>query len=154
MHTYNADLGSCGDWVKQVLSTACVPFFFIASGFFFRRGMDRSSGAPGAENHEIEWFRNYLSRLVKMYLAWTLLSLPVAVSFDFKWFSSVSLEMRRLSVALYLIHFPLILLFDFYLTKGTLLDFPFILLSSVALYYLMISIVPKCSVLLFGYARH
>jgi peptidoglycan/LPS O-acetylase OafA/YrhL len=77
MHTYCSDLGVAGQWVKDVLSTACVPFFFICSGYFFRRGMDRSL-AEGGEAGEAAWFKRYLLRLVKMYLAWSLLTLPVS----------------------------------------------------------------------------
>lgn len=63
--------------MKQVLSTACVPFFFISSGFLFRRGLERNRAKNG-ELGERKWFGHYMTRLIKMYAAWTLLTLPVA----------------------------------------------------------------------------
>ena len=77
LHTYNLDWGTPGLWVKQVLSTACVPFFFISSGFLFRRGLMRGGEKNGAWG-ETAWFKHYLARLLKIYFAWTLLTLPVA----------------------------------------------------------------------------
>ena len=77
LHTYNSDWGAAGDWVRQVLSTACVPFFFLSSGFLFRRGLEKSR-EKGGDLGEKAWFKHYLTRLLKMYLVWTLLTLPVA----------------------------------------------------------------------------
>ncbi len=77
LHSYNSDWGMVGSWVKQVLGTACVPFFFISSGFLFRRGLERNrikNGEPG----ERTWFRHHMARLLRMYAVWTLLTLPVA----------------------------------------------------------------------------
>ena len=77
LHTYNSDWGVAGAWVKQVLCTSCVPFFFISSGFLFRKGLERSRGRNGSLG-EKEWFSHYFTRLLKLYLVWTLLSLPIA----------------------------------------------------------------------------
>lgn len=77
-HTYNFDMGHTGAWIKDVLTPACVPFFFIASGFFFRRGMERSHAAGGDDSERI-WFNGYIMRLVKMYIGWSLLTIPVGI---------------------------------------------------------------------------
>ena len=76
-HTYNFDWGGAGAWIYQVLSSACVPFFFLVSGFLLRHGIENSL-TRGGEDGERLWFRKYLSRLITMYCAWTILSLPVA----------------------------------------------------------------------------
>lgn len=78
MHTYNGEWGIAGDWIKEVLSTACVPFFFMVSGFLFRMGLERNYEKYGLAGERI-WFRNYLSRLVKMYLVWSIITIPVAI---------------------------------------------------------------------------
>ena len=78
MHTYNSDMGSFGGWIKCVLSTASVPFFFIVSGFLFRSGLDRSLSSGGAIGEQ-EWFKRYEVRLIRMYLVWSFITFPVAV---------------------------------------------------------------------------
>jgi len=77
-HTYNGDWAFWGDWIKQALTTACVPFFFLCSGFFLRKGMEQSLQS-GGEAAESQWFRHYIWRLAKMYIAWSVLTFPVAV---------------------------------------------------------------------------
>lgn len=77
-HTYNGDWAFWGDWIKQVLTTACVPFFFLCSGFFLRKGMEQRLQS-GGEVAESQWFRQYIWRLAKMYIAWSALTFPVAV---------------------------------------------------------------------------
>lgn len=76
-HTYNSDWGFAGTWINQVLTIACVPFFFLVSGFLLRQGIEKSL-TRGGEDEERLWFRKYLSRLIKMYGVWTLLTLPIA----------------------------------------------------------------------------
>lgn len=78
MHTYCGDWGYAGSWIKEVLSTACVPFFFIASGFFLRKGID-SHETKGGPSVEKSWFRHYIIRLVKMYIAWSVITFPISV---------------------------------------------------------------------------
>lgn len=76
-HTYNSDWGIAGAWINQVLTSASVPFFFLVSGFLLRHGIEKSL-ARGGEDEERLWFRKYLSRVIIMYVAWTILTLPVA----------------------------------------------------------------------------
>lgn len=76
-HTYNFDWGFAGTWINQVLTIACVPFFFLVSGFLLRRGIEKSL-TRGGEDEERFWFRRYQSRLITMYGVWTLLTLPIA----------------------------------------------------------------------------
>lgn len=78
-------------------------------------------------------------------------ALFVAFSFDFPSISRISVELRKWSVAIYLLHCPFILSFDFYLRRGTLIDFPSALAFSLAAYFLLTRLVPKCSGVLFGY---
>ena len=78
MHTYNSDWGLIGEGIKQVLSSAGVPFFFIASGFLFRIGLNRN-WALGGKDREREWFGKYILRLTKMYIVWSLITFPVAI---------------------------------------------------------------------------
>ena len=78
MHTYNYDMGAYGSWIKYVLSTACVPFFFIVSGFLLRNGLDKSM-SDGGVDCEKKWFKRYEFRIVKMYLVWSIITFPVAL---------------------------------------------------------------------------
>lgn len=50
-----------------------VPFFFVASGFFLSYGVERF------DDHAKKRFRGYFFKLVRMYGAWTLLSLPLTI---------------------------------------------------------------------------
>lgn len=70
IHTYCYETG--WGWVKDIICPVAVPFFFIASGFFFSKGL--------AKNKENSWVycKKYIKRVSEMYLLWTLLSLPVA----------------------------------------------------------------------------
>ena len=310
-HTYNSDWGITGAWINQVLTSACVPFFFLVSGFLLRHGIEKSL-TKGGEDVERLWFRKYLSRVIRMYGAWTILTLPVAflivnrghpdygtgmkilyylrlffftgsigyywylltliisaviihwsfkkkctswllfiasllflwgcaydsplnkqqpcfeilhvvfgstrnflntglfymtvgflfpalnakecprtnqclsvvcllacvairtietqsfktpcaiplvaisaffvaLSFDFHSISRYSEELRKMSLAIYVLHCPFILSFDFYLRRGTLIDFPLALAFSLAAFFLLTRMVPKCSGVLFGY---
>ena len=58
------------DWlaceVKYVLTRFAVPFFFMVSGFFFYKGLNR------AENKKV-YFWKYEKNLAKLYLIWALL---------------------------------------------------------------------------------
>lgn len=69
MHCYCYEPG--WSWIKSCLSSIGVPFFFIASGFFYAKGL-RKTETPKS------YLTKYLSRIVIMYLAWTILTLPVA----------------------------------------------------------------------------
>ncbi|MBO4230929.1 MAG: acyltransferase [Bacteroidales bacterium] len=66
-HTYCIDMGKTGAWLN-LLSDACVPFFLIVSGFLFKNSFKGTD----------EWFRKYMMRIVWMYLAWSVITLPVS----------------------------------------------------------------------------
>lgn len=95
LHTYNGDLGVYGDWVNKVLSKACVPFFFLCSGFFLKKGMEQSLLSGGTEKEDL-WFKKYIWRLVRMYLAWSVLTIPVAIMIVKRGHPEYGLGMRLL----------------------------------------------------------
>lgn len=71
LHTYNRDWGIYGKWFLNVIASIGVPFFFIVSGFFFGKGISRSGFSK-------EYFLKYFSRILVMYIAWTIITLPVS----------------------------------------------------------------------------
>lgn len=71
LHTYNRDLGEVGNWFWNVITSIGVPFFFIVSGFFYAKGLKQTS-------YSKEYFLKYFKRLVIMYMAWTIITLPVS----------------------------------------------------------------------------
>ena len=59
--------------VKWVFTRFAVPFFFIASGFFFFKGLDSAEDIKA-------YFRKYEKRLLKMFLIWAVvISGPITV---------------------------------------------------------------------------
>ena len=70
MHTFCYD-STLGLWVREVISTIGVPFFFITSGFFLYKGMEKSSDNTA-------YIRKYTKRLLYLYVAWFFISLPVS----------------------------------------------------------------------------
>lgn len=71
LHTYNRDCGLTGNWFLHVIASIGVPFFFIVSGFFYGKGLQRT-------NFSIDYFKRYFHRILVMYIAWTLITLPVS----------------------------------------------------------------------------
>ena len=70
-HTFCYD--SCwGGWIKSVLFEVCVPFFFIASGFFLFRGMERNATTINV------YVKKYLNRLCSIYIVWSILTIYVS----------------------------------------------------------------------------
>lgn len=57
--------------IQQWLARAAVPFFFVASGFFFRKF--------GFKESSMETSKNYIIRLVKLYIIWTIIYFPLHV---------------------------------------------------------------------------
>ena len=71
LHTYNHDWGVVGEWVHTTLSPIGVPFFFIVSGFFYGRGLQKTKVPK-------EYVCRYAKRIINMYVFWTVVTLPVA----------------------------------------------------------------------------
>ena len=71
MHTYCFDGGVIGSWIKNILASVGVPFFFIVSGYFFAKGTENAVN-PKA------YVKKYLLRILKIYVAWTIITLPVS----------------------------------------------------------------------------
>lgn len=71
LHTYNHDWGVFGEWVHTTLSPIGVPFFFIVSGFFYGKGLEKTGGAK-------DYFCRYVKRIFYMYFFWSVMTLPVA----------------------------------------------------------------------------
>lgn len=71
MHCYCNDLGGLGLWIRDIVSSVGVPFFFIASGYFFAKGF------MSAENQK-RYLERYVKRIITMYMVWSVLTIPVA----------------------------------------------------------------------------
>lgn len=71
MHCYCYDLGGLGLWIKDIVSSVGVPFFFITSGYFFSKGL------MSAENQK-RYLERYVNRIIIMYTVWSVLTIPVA----------------------------------------------------------------------------
>ena len=71
IHTYNQDWGAAGRWFHQVIATIGVPFFFIVSGYFYGIGLNKSGFSKN-------YFIRYFKRILTMYLAWSVITLPVS----------------------------------------------------------------------------
>ncbi len=72
VHTYPfyeafPDLGFIS---SNILGRIIIPFFFISSGYFLEQGIHAKGPA---------YLKNYLQRLIKMYLIWSLICLPVGI---------------------------------------------------------------------------
>ncbi len=74
MHTYCHDFGIFGERIVQIVSQSGVPFFFICSGFFLNKGLNRCQDWRKRD----EYIKRYMLRLLKMYVSWTIITLPVA----------------------------------------------------------------------------
>lgn len=60
--------------VVVIIEEWAVPFFFVASGFFFQNGMN------GKTDSEIsDRTKRYLWKIIKLYCIWTILSIPVII---------------------------------------------------------------------------
>jgi serine/alanine racemase len=75
MHTYCHDFGILGERITQIVSQSGVPFFFICSGFFFNKGLNRCNDSRDKDLY----LKRYLLRVLKMYISWTIITLPIAV---------------------------------------------------------------------------
>lgn len=59
----------------QILGRLAVPFFFITSGFLFFRKIDPKQGLKGEAN--LAQLKRYWLRILKIYLVWSVLYLPL-----------------------------------------------------------------------------
>ncbi|MFQ9922966.1 MAG: acyltransferase [Beduini sp.] len=75
-------------FIKQIMCRIAVPFFFISSAYFIRKGSD---GKP-------RYVSDYLKRLMKSYWAWSLVFIPIGLD----WIH------QNLSISSYLLPFALI----------------------------------------------
>ncbi|MGX7136270.1 acyltransferase family protein [Enterococcus silesiacus] len=57
-------------FIKNIVCRIAVPFFFISSAYFVRKGSD----------HKEKYIKNYLKKLGKSYLAWSILFIYVGIS--------------------------------------------------------------------------
>ena len=92
MHTYCWDFGQVGRMIVNMVSVLGVPFFFICSGFFLKSGLDRYDCIICKK----EYYQRYVSRLLKMYLSWTILTLPIAIYLIIKAYPDSSMAFRFL----------------------------------------------------------
>lgn len=64
-------------FLVQILGRIAVPFFFVASAFFFFRKIDSNESLKSEKN--LTLLKQYLKRLCKMYLIWSLIYLTIQV---------------------------------------------------------------------------
>ena len=70
LHSYCNDWGIAADWFHDVITPVAVPFFFIVSGFFFGKGLQKRDSKA--------YTKDYSLRILKMYVIWSIITLPVA----------------------------------------------------------------------------
>ncbi len=75
MHTYCRDFGQYGQLFVDTICTIGVPFFFITSGFFYSKGLKRNN----ALIEKKEYFRKYVTRIIKMYVSWSIITIPITI---------------------------------------------------------------------------
>lgn len=63
------------DCIVSSFSNFAVPFFFIVSGFFFKKGLDNMTGPKEKK----KYFIKYIRRLFIVYLFYSIISLPSAI---------------------------------------------------------------------------
>lgn len=120
-HTYCFDLGTVGPFIQNNLCTIGVPFFFITSGFFFYKGLSNSI-------EKEEYFKKYIFRLIKMYIIFTLITLPVSI-----W----NIHMAHPNVNL--------LVFFAFLIRNILF------VGSLGIYWYILSLIISCTFVYLGY---
>ena len=71
LHSFLHDLGIVGQWIYESLSLIGVPFFFITSGFLYSKKLY-------SNKLSFNYFKKYNTHLIKMYIVWTIITLPVS----------------------------------------------------------------------------
>lgn len=61
-------------WIRDVITTIAVPYFFIVSGFFFGRSISLTGGRDS-----FNYTRKYFKRMFVLYTAWSVLVIPVSL---------------------------------------------------------------------------
>lgn len=73
LHCIGYYFGQAGEILKNIICPIAVPFFFISSGYFFGRGLNRN------KNQRKEYFIKYEKNLVKMYIVWSIIGIPFMI---------------------------------------------------------------------------
>ena len=120
MHTFCFD-SNIGLWIKNYLSIIGVPFFFIASGFFFYRGLEKAIDKKS-------YFYKHQKRTLIMYTAWTIITIPVA-------YYNLCLAHPDYSL----------LLKGIYILRGYFLS------GSIGIYWFLLALIYNCSILYLVY---
>jgi hypothetical protein len=61
-------------FIKNIICRIAVPFFFVSSAFFLRKGMQTRP----------EYLKKYLMRLLKSYILWSILFLPMGIDWIYQ----------------------------------------------------------------------
>lgn len=74
LHCIGNYLGKAGILFISNICCIAVPFFFIVSGYFFGRGLNKKGNYSKGE-----YFKKYEKNLLKMYAVWSLIGIPFMV---------------------------------------------------------------------------
>lgn len=78
LHGIGNYFGEAGEILKTIICPIAVPFFFISSGYFFGRGLNRN------KSEMKEYFIKYEKNLVKMYIVWSIIGIPFMINLYYK----------------------------------------------------------------------
>ena len=73
LHGIGYYFGQVGEILKNIICPIAVPFFFISSGYFFGRGLNRN------KKQRKDYFIKYEKNLVKMYIVWSIIGIPFMI---------------------------------------------------------------------------
>lgn len=71
------------DLIVKSFSRFAVPFFFVVSGFFFKKGLDRA-------NSKRDYFFKYQKKLILIYIFWALVNIPLQLNTYLNLYSEAS----------------------------------------------------------------
>lgn len=74
LHSIGNYLGKVGNLFIANICCIAVPFFFIVSGYFFGRGLEKKGNYI-----KKEYFKKYEKNLLRMYVVWSLIGIPFMV---------------------------------------------------------------------------
>lgn len=78
LHCIGWYFGQGGEIIKGIICPLAVPFFFISSGYFFGRGLNKN------KEQKREYFIKYEKNLIKMYIVWSIIGIPFMVKGYYK----------------------------------------------------------------------